>query len=449
MEKTSKFDQLTNKKIIRLIKDHLGAVAILSLIYFLMTVSCLFLKRTIFDEIRYINAAQALTEQQLNQNWSHPVFVKWLIKNSIELFGNNPLGWRFPSITSGWISLLCLYVLSWKTNRSVFFSFIAGMMAIFNQALVVQSGTANLDSTMIAFFLLMLVMVFTVQLSDEQNQNIVSKRIFSGVFSGLSIASKWALLPSIFALSCLFSNRSFSKRFFSSISILIVLVATYLAAHFSLIGKWHPSYARRLSPISEQSNDETKPSGQEYKSVADILLLQIQSYRAQKDYHAEWHPQRSWWYEWPYSNKAVVYLLEKAPTENPDGNDSYRIVLYRMSYLMMIFGLCSLVACAYFYVKQKDKTAGLLCGVFLLTWLQWIFIPRDTQFLYYFLPSYLLYSLTISYTLFKLKAGKKRTLALLSCLVIEYVVYFPVLYGVPISQKEAKNLLYNIRLESL
>ncbi|HEX3606334.1 MAG TPA: glycosyltransferase family 39 protein, partial [Candidatus Dormibacteraeota bacterium] len=78
--------------------------------------------RLIGDEPYYVNAARVILGQApgadsgftsatagIDPVVAHPPLVKVLIAASIRVFGDNPLGWRFPSILFGSIALLAMY----------------------------------------------------------------------------------------------------------------------------------------------------------------------------------------------------------------------------------------------------------------------------------------------------------------------------------------------------
>ena len=54
-----------------------------------------------FDEVHYVPAARQMLEPVMPQpmlNPMHPPLAKQLIAYSIHVFGDKPLGWRYPAV---------------------------------------------------------------------------------------------------------------------------------------------------------------------------------------------------------------------------------------------------------------------------------------------------------------------------------------------------------------
>ncbi len=120
----------------------------------------------IFDEAYYVNAARVIAgiHPPAGQNYhnaplgtdpnaEHPQLAKVIIAAGIELFGNNPDGWRAGSVLFGLIALLGIYALVRAAGGSPWLAVGAtGVMALDN-LLLVEGRIATLDIYCVAMMI--------------------------------------------------------------------------------------------------------------------------------------------------------------------------------------------------------------------------------------------------------------------------------------------------------
>ncbi len=121
---------------------------------------------TIFDEIYYVNAARRIdsiavpppdpyadAQSGTDPNTEHPPLAKLMIAASIRVFGDNPMGWRLPSIFFGTLAVAAMYWFARSAGASEWAALgAAGLMAVDN-LFVVHSRIATLDIFAVAFML--------------------------------------------------------------------------------------------------------------------------------------------------------------------------------------------------------------------------------------------------------------------------------------------------------
>lgn len=112
----------------------------------------------IFDEAYYVNAARvidgihppsgspyATAPLHKDPNAEHPQLAKLIIAGGIELFGDNPWGWRIGSVIFGLVGILAMYALVRAARGSPWLGVgAAGVMALDNLMLI-HGRIATLD----------------------------------------------------------------------------------------------------------------------------------------------------------------------------------------------------------------------------------------------------------------------------------------------------------------
>jgi 4-amino-4-deoxy-L-arabinose transferase-like glycosyltransferase len=120
----------------------------------------------IFDEAYYVNAARVIAGIKppagsdyataplgKDPNAEHPQLAKLIMAGTIELFGDNPWGWRIGSVIFGLIALIAIYALVRAARGSPWLAAGAtGVMALDNLALV-HGRIATLDIYFVAMAL--------------------------------------------------------------------------------------------------------------------------------------------------------------------------------------------------------------------------------------------------------------------------------------------------------
>lgn len=392
----------------------------------------------IFDEERYVSSAKAFDSHHTNENWSHPILAKKIIGFFIQYFGDKAVGWRIGSAIAGAITVVLISGLAFLWSGSLFSAGIAATITLFNQALFVQSRLANLDSYMIVF---MLSAVFlSAYIIKNKIKNRTHETLFFlaiGILWGLANGCKWAAaFPAIFWI--LFILVIYRKSVTRTVPLLgSIAVLSYFISQAPLISMWHPSYAPNLG---DALIDPLKPSGQIYKAQ-DIVKLQSRMLIAQQTFSREGNIYQSRWYQWPFSNKPVPYFVQENTA-----------IIYLMNPAVLFLGILGVLFSLYQGVKNGSKEGLFIGAAFLSFWLTWFFVPRLTQFTYYFLPAYLIYSLAISYSLHffirkKIKYSKIAAGIVVLFVVFSQIYYFDILTGRPANHEKIERILNILDME--
>lgn len=127
----------------------------------------------VFDEVFYVRGAYSLTVLGYEGNWTgddaefaqgnlsgleaegdfvvHPMVGKLLIAAGIEMFGNNPFGWRFAGALLGTVMCVMIAFIARYLLRSTLWGLVAGVFLAVDGQAIVLSRTALLD-IFLAFF---------------------------------------------------------------------------------------------------------------------------------------------------------------------------------------------------------------------------------------------------------------------------------------------------------
>ena len=124
--------------------------------HFAMLVGVTSPEKFYFDEVHYVPAARQMLEQVAREpmlNPMHPPLAKQMIALSINTFGDNPLGWRYPGTLFGALAIVAVYLGGLALFRAQGPAISASLIAFCNQMLFVQSRIAMLDISALAFSL--------------------------------------------------------------------------------------------------------------------------------------------------------------------------------------------------------------------------------------------------------------------------------------------------------
>jgi dolichyl-phosphate-mannose-protein mannosyltransferase len=107
-----------------------------------------------FDEVHYVPAARQMLEPVMPRpmlNPMHPPPAKELMAVSIRVFGDAPLGRRYPSVLFGSLAIVAMYLCGLALFAAQGPALASALIAFFNQMVFVQSRIAMLDISALAF----------------------------------------------------------------------------------------------------------------------------------------------------------------------------------------------------------------------------------------------------------------------------------------------------------
>jgi predicted membrane-bound dolichyl-phosphate-mannose-protein mannosyltransferase len=297
----------------------------------------------IFDEQHYVNDARNIIEKHETLRPEHPPLAKLFIVAGIELFGDNPWGWRFFSVIFGTATIVLFYFLCRRLNMSRTTASIATFLLALENMTFVQASVAMLDVYCVTFT----VASFLLYAGR--------KYIASGVAVGLSALAK---LNGALALPAMLIHWLFRRQGRSWGLVLTVLVAPL--AFVGLMALFDFAIVQRFSPLIDPIS-----------RIKAMLSLSSSLTFATVD-----HPSLSRPWEWLLSYKYMAYY--SAPHYTAAISPSiWALVIPTFAYMV--------------YRAVKRDEAGLFGAAwFASTYLVWIplsIITDRVSYIFYFYPT--------------------------------------------------------------
>lgn len=381
-----------------------------------------------FDEIYHVRTAW----EHLHGIWpyeiSHPPLGKEFLSLGILLFGMTPFGWRFSGTVTGVLMLPALYLLLIRLFKNARVSLLGTVLFAAGFMHYAQTRIATVDSYAVLFIILM----YYFMLGWLQNHSL-RDLAFSGIAFGFGAACKWTSLYAGAGLGVLWLGHWFveawnksqilKKSFFQNVlfCVLFFVILPGLIYYFSYL----PYGIAKNSGVF--SRDYVK------------LVLDNQQFMFQ--YHANIvaeHPYSSRWYQWILNIRPILYYLEYLP-------EGKRISIAAFVNPAICWGgLISLLVLSASMLVRHDRTAAFILVAYLSGVLPWVFISRLTFEYHYFAASVFLIP-AICYVFCMIEKntfrGKRYTVMFTIFSVLLFILYFPVLNGIPVNNDLTSRIL--------
>lgn len=429
----------------------------------------------IFDETYYIPLVQKYIHGRFHQE-SHPplarlfmylgqemafpdaaadefvdekkVNEKWPIDSEI-------LGYRIAPAVFGTFLPLLLFWLVRLLTRANWMAFMAGLLVLFDNAMLVQ-GRAGLPDTTLIFFCLLNMVAFVLlwQREGPPDRRDALLWLWFGLSFGAALMVKFtaAFLLVLLPLALFSAWRRFG------VARPIGLLALYgLAAGIMVLGVWQIHFAMIPNLVKGQEYEISERHaailrGEEQVDVSTRYVIQLQDALR---FILKWHdgvpklklgqPEEigSPWYQWPFGGQAISYRWE-----TPDGQ-SYRTTYLlgnAVTWLVSLIGVLAASATALSDVLfrfLKNDQRRWLYPFLLLYWGYMAGIMRidRVMYLYHYLPP-LLIGLVLFFLLFQMietisVEGKKNILRWMTVfLLLVFYIYMPFVYYQPLTREQ-------------
>ncbi|QUL38351.1 phospholipid carrier-dependent glycosyltransferase [Erythrobacter sp. JK5] len=339
-----------------------------------------------FDEVHYLPAARELLAGGDYLNREHPLLGKQLIALGIWQLGDNPLGWRLPSLIAGTFAIGASMRALWHASHDRFAAIAFGVLLATGFHLFVQARIAMLDIFMAAF-LALAAWQFAAAIREPETGRW--RLALTGIAIGCALASKWnsvplAMVPGLAFLAARLSAGR--QRLFVSTRGVPVPGISLVEAFVWLGIVPLAVYGLTFAP-GYGLGDAIRPS-----PLAELGLIGL--HREMLELQASVmkpHNYQSTWDQWLLNARGIWYLYEF--TDN-----AQRGVLLIGNPLTMLLGLPALLWCFVSGLYRGDwARLGAFVG-FAVSLGLWLIAPKPVQFYYHYLmPScFLLAALALS-----------------------------------------------------
>lgn len=405
-----------------------------------------YMNSTYFDEVYHARTAYENLNNITPYETTHPPLGKLIISVGIGLFGMVPFGWRFMGTLCGVIMLPILYIflknMFGKTPVAACGTILLGVDFMH----FVQTRIATIDTYGVLFILLAYFFMYRYMAQEPEApfKKTLPPLALSGLFWGIACASKWTGVYAGLGLAVLYTINLVSKykyykrtelagfgEFFgrtllySILCFIEVPVVIYCLSYIPYglssgmsIGKgmlWDPRY---------------------YRIIWDSQLSMYHYHSTLVATHAYSSP----WWSWILDARPISYfsdtsvgkglISEFASFGNP---------------IVWWGGFLAMVVLGYRSIRYRDGKALFIVIGYLSQLAPWFFITRIV-FIYHYFPSVLFLVLALAYVLDGIWERKKGRYKLAvygftGAAVFLFIIFYPVLSGIPVSRAYAVDIL--------
>ena len=409
-----------------------------------------------FDEIYHARTAW----EHLNGVWpyeiTHPPLGKEIMGLGIRLFGMTPFGWRFSGTLFGTLMLPLLYVFLKKLFGGTLLPSLGTLLFASDFMHYVQTRIATID-TYSVFFILLMYLFLWIWLSEDKLWALA----LCGVSFGLGAAAKWTSIYAGAGLALLWAVH-WILRFIKARKDSAGAADRRPSSPEGDVGAGVPDGPSSLLPAFLKNvlfclvffiavplliyYLSYLPYGQA-RGVSlfsgDYLRIVLDNQNYMFTYHSKsvlgaTHPYSSNWYHWLIDYRPILYVLEY-PT--PGLRSTIGAFL---NPVLCWGGLLSLPVLCWMAIRRRDRLAAFILVGYLSQLLPWVPVERLT-FAYHYFPSALFLVLSLSYTMALLRENRASwrlsALGLTAGSIALFLLFFPVLNGLPVSSELASALL--------
>ena len=390
-----------------------------------------------FDEIYHVRNAWEIANKQYMYASVHPLLGTNIIALSIHLFGMHPFAWRLPGAIASVLMLPVLYGILKHLLKRDYLSLIGSFLLATDFMHITTARIATLEPFSILFILCSFYWMLKYCRSNFYTLPMWKGILYlflSGIFMGLSIATKWTGCYAAIGLAImLFTNwiqrfleykkdKEAHQQFFK---ILLTTMLTCIL-FFIII----PIVIYCISYIPD------KIFRNEPWTIANVWKQAQQMYHYHVNLNAT-HPYQSTWFQWILDLRPMWYYV------GIKGNVFHTISCFSNPLLTWI-GLPAILFTTYRTLCKKDIVGWYIVVGYFSGLLPWIIYVQRIVFAYHFYPTSLFTIIAIVYCINLLNNRKMSIVvpAYLAAYLALFILFLPVITGFGTSQQFARFLAW-------
>ena len=405
-----------------------------------------YLNSMYFDEIYHARTAMEHIRNIKPYEVSHPPLGKLIISIGIRLFGMVPFGWRFMGTLFGVLMLPLMFIFIKNMFGSTFTASCGTIVFAFDFMHFVQTRIATIDSYGVFFIILTYFFMYRYISSppDASFKKTALPLFLSGLFFGIGAACKWIVLygaPGLLALFLIYQIRRYlcAQRTDKQNDFAVCLRKTILLCVLCYLLLPCVIYYLSYIPYGLAAG-MTVSGGMLWSGQYIKIILENQAFML--GYHSnvtQYHEFASRWYTWLIDLRPILYYRENISSSLKSTFGAFG------SPMLWWGGLLSLIAMLVESIKKRcGKALFILIGyaVFLLPW---TVITRPV-FIYHYFPCTVFLTLALCHVFNSVtesfgKRGKALCAAYTGLAVVLFIIFYPVLSGIPFSRSYITNVL--------
>lgn len=422
---------------------------------------------TVFDEVHF----GKFISGYLNHKYFfdiHPPLGKLMISGVAKISGYKTgfdfkeIGEKYPDNSYIWLRLLpiiagtllplVIFFLARNLKFSTMASFAAALFIIFENAILGQSLFILLDSMLLLFGFLGLLLFL---IARQRNSILIYLLAFISLSFALSI--KWTGaaflgLAVIIEIVDFIKHRvdlkpvpNFWPRILIIIFLPLIIYFAIFSIHFVLLNKSGEGDAFMSKEFQKTLSGNSYANDPDIKSENIFLKfaeLNIEMYRSNGRI-TDQHPYASKWYTWPMMAKPIYYWNQA------QGANEAKIYLFGNPIIFWgsFLGVVILILdCIFFFqeIKRRFKTIMFILVGFILNYLPFIFITRP-MFLYHYLAALIFAILALCFVIDLTQNRRKKIIIFVIIFAIAVASFFffsPLTYGLALSPKSFQMRLW-------
>ncbi|HOX21430.1 MAG TPA: phospholipid carrier-dependent glycosyltransferase [Candidatus Paceibacterota bacterium] len=393
----------------------------------------------------------------------HPPLAKLMMAGTAKLLGTDlPTTFDFKNISQtypddsykilrflvssfGVMLIIGIYFLTKELFHNKWPAFLAGLLAIFDNALLVQSRVILTDVFLLAFGVLGLVFIFVSRRKRPFSCSWFVFLILAGLFLAAGLSVKWTALlfvgvAGIILLTDWLKNKQF-KVFLSQFLVLLVVSSLFYFSIFAIHLKLLPQsgtgdafmsqrFQRTLIGNPLYGNSEIKPANIFQK----FIELNKVMYSANAGLTAT-HAYGSRWYTWPLLIRPIYYWFGAGDDVSSKIYLQGNPLIWWPGFLAIIYWFFWFWRQAFQKNKDRDFTSiGFILAGYFCNLLPYVFVSR-VSFLYHYFPSLIFLFIALGFFLWKYFQKYPYLVAVVLLLIIASFAFFaPLSYGLPLTE---------------